>query len=81
MDQSEIDDLTKQLGDGIDDLSSVLSSVVKISVTASASKMPLLDRAKMYVLIVYAIESVLFCEFSASCLWLQAYIFSLHATQ
>jgi exosome complex protein LRP1 len=35
---------------------------LKSALSETSSKLPLLDKAKLYVLVTYAIESMLFCE-------------------
>ncbi|KXT04758.1 hypothetical protein AC578_9712 [Pseudocercospora eumusae] len=52
----QIEDLT---GD-VDDLESALQPIIQSALSASTSKLPLLDKAKLYVLATYAIESILF---------------------
>ncbi|KAF2214278.1 hypothetical protein CERZMDRAFT_10320, partial [Cercospora zeae-maydis SCOH1-5] len=44
----------------IDDLESALKPIIKTALSATTSKLPLLDKAKLYVLATYAIESILF---------------------
>jgi hypothetical protein len=63
MDTSKVMSLLEQLDDEIDDLEEVISPLVKAPLSVSASKLPLLDKAKLYVLVAYAIESILFCRF------------------
>lgn len=62
MDASSILTLLEQLDDEIDDLEESLSPLLSATLAETSSKLPLLDRAKLYVLVTYAIESVLFCE-------------------
>ncbi|KAF7189101.1 Nuclear nucleic acid-binding protein C1D [Pseudocercospora fuligena] len=52
----QIEDLT---GD-VDDLETALQPILQSALSASTSKLPLLDKAKLYVLATYAIESILF---------------------
>lgn len=61
MDSIKITELLDQLDDEIDDLEESLTSVLKTRLSDNASKLPLLDKAKLYVLTTYAIESILFC--------------------
>lgn len=51
------------LDDSIDDLEDALSTSFKSSISESARTLPLLDKAQLYVLMTYAIESTLFCNF------------------
>lgn len=53
-------DLLEQLDDEVDDLEEALAPILKAGLADTASKLPLLDKAKLYVLITYAVESVLF---------------------
>jgi hypothetical protein len=59
---SKILSLLEQLDDEIDDLEEAISPLIKKPLSESASKLPLLDKAKLYVLVTYAIESMLFCK-------------------
>jgi exosome complex protein LRP1 len=63
MDTSKVLSLLETLDDEIDDLEEAISPLVKAPLAESASKLPLLDKAKLYVLVTYAIESMLFCKF------------------
>ncbi|KAF4630586.1 hypothetical protein G7Y89_g7556 [Cudoniella acicularis] len=60
MDSTKVLSLLEQLDDEIDDLEDSLAPLLKTALAESASKLPLLDKAKLYVLVTYAIESVLF---------------------
>lgn len=64
MDTSKTLALLEQLDDDIDDLEESLAPLLEKSLAATASKLPLLDKAKLYVLVTYAIESMLFCKSS-----------------
>lgn len=64
MDSSKVLNLLEQLDDDIDDLEDSLSTLVKTALSETASKLPLLDKAKLYVLVTYAIENLLFCKLS-----------------
>lgn len=61
MDTSKALSLLDQLDDEMDDLEETLAPLIKTPLSESASKLPLLDKAKLYVLVTYAIESMLFC--------------------
>lgn len=54
--QPQIEDLTTN----IDELESALLPIIKTALSSTTSKLPLLDKAKLYVLATYAIESILF---------------------
>lgn len=66
MESTEISSLLEQLDDEIDDLEDSLAPIVKSALSVTSSKLPLLDKAKLYVLITYAVESILFCMWSAN---------------
>lgn len=61
MDTTDLSPLLEQLDDNIDDLEESLELLLKAPLSETAAKLPLLDRAKLYVSITYAIESILFC--------------------
>ncbi|OBT56307.1 hypothetical protein VE04_02060 [Pseudogymnoascus sp. 24MN13] len=52
--------LLEQLHEEIDDLEDSLAPVLETGISDTASKLPLLDKAKLYVLVTYAVESILF---------------------
>ncbi|KAI5364743.1 Putative exosome-associated factor Rrp47/DNA strand repair C1D [Septoria linicola] len=54
--QPQIEDLITN----IDDLEAALGPIIKTALGTTTSKLPLLDKAKLYVLATYAIESILF---------------------
>ena len=62
METSELVSLVEHLEDNIDELEENIEPLLSATLTATTKKLPLLDKAKLYVLIVYAIESLLFCE-------------------
>ena len=68
MDTSDLVPLIELLDDNIDDLEESLSSLLKSALSDTAGKLPLLDKAQLYVLVTYAIESILFCR-PRSCFW------------
>ena len=61
MESDAIDPLLEALDGSVDELEQALSSLFTKSLSQTASKLPLLDKAKLYVLGTYAIESILFC--------------------
>lgn len=61
MDSAGLVALIEKLDDDLDDLEDVLLPLIKEPLVEMAGKLPLLDRAKLYVLATYAIESILFC--------------------
>jgi exosome complex protein LRP1 len=62
MDATNLSKLVGQLDDNIDDLEEALEPLIETALSDRASRLPVLDRAKLYVLVVYAIESILFCK-------------------
>ncbi|OWP06736.1 exosome-associated family protein [Marssonina coronariae] len=60
MDSTKVMSLLEALDDEIDDLEESLEPLLKSALSETASKLPLLDKAKLYVLVTYAIESMLF---------------------
>lgn len=62
MDTSKVTSLLEQLDDEIDDLEEAVGPLIKAPLSQFASKLPLLDKAKLYVLVTFTIESMLFCE-------------------
>ncbi|GAB7325019.1 hypothetical protein MBLNU13_g08817t1 [Cladosporium sp. NU13] len=60
MDSSDVKELVEDMSASIDDLEASLAPLLNASLSASTSKLPLLDKAKLYVLATYAIDSVLF---------------------
>lgn len=62
MDGIDLLPLVEELGDNIDDLETALGPILQSSLSETASKLPLLEKAKLQVLVTYAIESILFCK-------------------
>lgn len=60
MDTADLHPLVDELSSNIDDLEESLAPILKNTLSNSTSKLPLLDKAKLHVLLTYAIESVLF---------------------
>ncbi|MCJ1248617.1 hypothetical protein MMC30_005835 [Trapelia coarctata] len=60
MDSAGLVALIEKLGDDLDDLEDVLLPLMRDPLVETAGKLPLLDRAKLYVLTTYAVESILF---------------------
>lgn len=55
--------LLEQLDDDIDELEEVLEPLLGQALSVSAQKMPVMDKAKLHVLVTYTIESLLFCVY------------------
>jgi exosome complex protein LRP1 len=66
MDTSNLLSLVEHLEDNVDELEENLEPLLSAALTTTTQKLPLLDKAKLYVLIVYSIESLLFCEAESS---------------
>ena len=62
MDPTDLIPLIEQLDDNIDELEDVLSPLLQKDISDIAGKLPLLDKAQLYVLAAFAIESLLFCR-------------------
>jgi exosome complex protein LRP1 len=62
METAELLSLVEHLEDNIDDLEESLEPLLSAALSATTKKLPVLDKAKLYVLIVYSIESLLFCK-------------------
>lgn len=61
MDATDMTPLLEQLEDDIDEVEEVLQPLLGRALSVTAQKMPVMDRAKLHVLLTYAIESLLFC--------------------
>jgi hypothetical protein len=66
MESTKVVSLLEQLDDEIDDLEDSLAPVLKSALSTTLSKLPLLDKAQLYVLVTYAIESMVFCMSSTT---------------
>ncbi|KAI9754437.1 MAG: Ubiquinone biosynthesis protein [Chaenotheca gracillima] len=60
MEPGNVSGLLEQLEENIGDLEETLSPLIKPALSETASKLPLLDKAKLYVLATYSLESLLF---------------------
>jgi exosome complex protein LRP1 len=61
MDPTDLQPLLEQLDDNVDDLEGVLQPILANSLLKSSSKLPVMDKAKLHVLITYTLESLIFC--------------------
>ena len=61
MDTKSVIDLIDQLEEDLEDLEENLEPLLVDALATTTKKLPLLDRAKLNVLLVYAIESLIFC--------------------
>lgn len=66
METADLHPLVEDLASNIDDLEESLAPLLKTALSHSTSKLPLLDKAKLYVLATYAIESILFSSLRLS---------------
>lgn len=60
--ESDLKVLVEDLEDHLDDLTEAIDPLLTIPLSESASKLPIVDKAKLHVLHVYALESLLFCK-------------------
>ncbi|KAI4258877.1 MAG: hypothetical protein LQ352_000990 [Teloschistes flavicans] len=60
MEIGSLTNLLEDLDDAIDELEQNLRPLTMRALTEEASKLPLLDKAQLYILVTYAIESILF---------------------
>ncbi|KAI9833283.1 MAG: hypothetical protein M1819_003677 [Sarea resinae] len=60
LDTVDLRPLLERLDDKIDDLEESLEPLLKTALSESAARLPIVDKAKLYVLTTYAIESILF---------------------
>jgi hypothetical protein len=61
MNTAGVEDSLEQLSECLNDFQKNLQPLLTDSLAETTKKLPLLDRAQLYVLVVYAIESLLFC--------------------
>jgi exosome complex protein LRP1 len=64
--QIDLPDLVEDLEVDIDELTTALEPLLSKPLSTTASSLPLLDKAKLYCLAAYAIESLLFASLTAS---------------
>ena len=62
MDTANLLPLLEQLDDNVDDLQDVLEPLLATSLNKMSKNMPIMDKAKIHVLITYALESLIFCK-------------------
>ena len=66
MDSTDIVPLLEALDENIDDVEEALSPLLQAALSDTAGRLPILDKAQLYVLVTYAIESILFCRCSST---------------
>ncbi|KAH4152009.1 hypothetical protein HBI17_007220 [Parastagonospora nodorum] len=64
--QTDLPDLVEDLEVNIDELTTTLAPLLSTQLSTTASSLPLLDKAKLYVLAAYSIESLLYSTLQAS---------------
>lgn len=64
--QTDLPDLVEDLEVNIDELTETLAPLLNTQLSTTASSLPLLDKAKLYVLAAYSIESLLYSTLQAS---------------
>lgn len=62
MDAIDLVPLLEALDEDIDGLEEALVPLTKGTLVDAASRLPLLDKAQLFVLVTYAIETILFCR-------------------
>lgn len=80
MESIDLVPLIELLDDNIDDLEEALEPLLKSALSDAAGKLPLLDKAQLYVLVTYAIESILFCMSARTKKLFKANVYSLSPT-
>jgi len=61
MDTKDLLPLLEQLDDDVDDLEEVLQPFLSQSLSKGSKNLPVMDKAKLHVLITYTLESLIFC--------------------
>ncbi|KAH7405665.1 hypothetical protein DE146DRAFT_649380 [Phaeosphaeria sp. MPI-PUGE-AT-0046c] len=64
--QTDLPDLVEDLEVNIDELTEALAPLLNTQLSTTASSLPLLDKAKLYVLAAYSVESLLYSTLQAS---------------
>jgi exosome complex protein LRP1 len=60
MDTADLLPLLEQLDDNVDDLEEVLQPLLGQSLSKGSKNLPVMDKAKLHVLITYTLESLIF---------------------
>jgi exosome complex protein LRP1 len=61
MDPTDLQPLVDQLDDDIDDLEDLLQPILASGLLKASNKLPVMDKAKLHVLVTCALESLIFC--------------------
>lgn len=64
MEVSDLSPLLEQLDDDVDNLEEVIAPLLSRSLTETSKKLPVLDKAKLHICTVYALESLIFGKIS-----------------
>lgn len=66
MESADLIPLIDRLEENVDDLEEILQPLLERSLTDTSRKLPVMDRAKLHVLITYTLESLIFCTSAAA---------------
>lgn len=66
MDPTDLQPVLDQLDDNVDDLEEILQPILAGGLFKSSNKLPVMDKAKLYVMMTYALESLIFCMLLSS---------------
>lgn len=61
MEAKELFPVLEQLDDDIDDVEEMIQPLLSRSLAETSKNLPVLDKAKFYVMVTYALENVIFC--------------------
>lgn len=61
MDTADLISQLEQLDDNVDDLEEAMEPILGHSLSKLSKNLPVMDKAKLHVLITYALDSLLFC--------------------
>lgn len=63
MDTADLLSQLDQLDDNVDDLEEALEPILGHSLSKLSKNLPVMDKAKLHILITYTLDSLLFCSF------------------
>lgn len=64
MDTADLLPLLEQLDDHVDDLEEALEPILGQSLSKLSKNLPVMDKAKLHVLITYTLDSLIFCSYA-----------------